>query len=87
MASARQGGYTEYDSASILSDNSDNVFEEAEEEWEEEEEEGEEKMGVAYHTIIIDCAPIGFADSMGVAMIEQVCTMYMFQHVTMTCCL
>ncbi len=26
-----------------------------------------------YHTIIIDCAPIGFADSMGVAMIEQVC--------------
>ena len=27
---------------------------------------------LAYHTIIIDCAPIGFVDTMGVAMLEQV---------------
>ena len=25
-----------------------------------------------YHTIVIDCAPIGFADSMGVTVLEQV---------------
>ena len=25
-----------------------------------------------YHTIIIDCGPIGFVDSMGVAMLEKV---------------
>ena len=25
-----------------------------------------------YHTIVIDCAPIGFVDSMGMATLEQV---------------
>ena len=25
-----------------------------------------------YHTIVIDCAPIGFTDSMGVTVLEQV---------------
>ena len=25
-----------------------------------------------YHTIVLDCGPIGFVDSMGVAMLEQV---------------
>ena len=36
----------------------------------EEEEEDEE---LPYHTIVIDCAPIGFADSMGITVVEQVC--------------
>ena len=36
---------------------------------EEEEEDGE----LPYHTIVIDCAPIGFADSMGITVLEQVC--------------
>ena len=38
---------------------------------EEEEEDGE----LPYHTIniVIDCAPIGFADSMGITDLEQVC--------------
>ena len=67
IKAAGEGGYTEFDSASILSGDSDDVFVEG-----KEEEEGEGQVGVAYHTIIIDCAPIGFADSMGVAMIEQV---------------
>ena len=31
----------------------------------------EEEEGVEFHTVVLDCAPIGFADSMGVAMIEQ----------------
>ena len=35
---------------------------------EEEEEDGE----LPYHTIVIDCAPIGFADSMGITVLEQV---------------
>ena len=35
---------------------------------EEEEEDGE----LPYHTIVIDCAPIGFVDSMGVTVLEQV---------------
>ena len=70
IKAAGEGAYTAFDSASILSgDSADALMEEREE---EEEEEGEEEGGVAYHTIIIDCAPIGFADSMGVAMIEQV---------------
>ena len=34
----------------------------------EEEEDGE----LPYHTIVIDCAPIGFADSMGITVLEQV---------------
>ena len=36
-----------------------------------EEEEGDGKL--PYHTIVIDCAPIGFADSMGITVLEQVC--------------
>ena len=36
---------------------------------EEEEEDGE----LPCHTIVIDCAPIGFADSMGITVLEQVC--------------
>ena len=40
---------------------------------EEESEEGEEGEGeLPYHTIVIDCAPIGFADSMGITVLEQV---------------
>ena len=35
----------------------------------EEEEEGE---GSPYHTIVLDCAPIAFVDSTGIAMLEQV---------------
>ena len=35
-----------------------------------EEEEEEEEL--TYHTIVIDCAPIGFTDSMGVTVLEQV---------------
>jgi hypothetical protein len=35
-------------------------------------EEGEEDGELPYHTIVIDCAPIGFADSMGVTVLEQV---------------
>lgn len=55
-------GYADFDSASMTSKDSD-VF---------SDEEGEEGEGRSFHTLIIDCAPIGFADSMGVAMIEQV---------------
>ena len=29
-----------------------------------------------YHTIVIDCAPIGFVDSMGMATLEQVLLCY-----------
>jgi len=29
-----------------------------------------------YHTIVIDCAPIGFADSMGTTVLEQVNTLW-----------
>ena len=40
---------------------------------EESEGEGEEGDGeLPYHTIVIDCAPIGFADSMGITVLEQV---------------
>ena len=35
----------------------------------EDEEEDEE---LKYHTIVIDCAPIGFTDSMGITVLEQV---------------
>ena len=35
----------------------------------EEEEEGE---GSPYHTIVLDCAPIAFVDSTGIAILEQV---------------
>ena len=36
-------------------------------------EEGDEGDGeLPYHTIVIDCAPIGFADSMGITVLEQV---------------
>ena len=36
-----------------------------------------------YHSIIIDCAPIGFTDAMGVAMMEQVCAiMTVTQHLS-----
>lgn len=59
----QEGVYTNFDTASTLSGDSD-VFSGKEEEEEEE--------SVPYHTIVIDCAPIGFADSMGVAMLEQV---------------
>ena len=38
---------------------------------ESEEEEGDGEL--PYHTIVIDCAPIGFADSMGITVLEQVC--------------
>ena len=40
----------------------------------EREGEGEEEGGgeLPYHTIVIDCAPIGFADSMGITVLEQV---------------
>ena len=34
----------------------------------EEEEDGE----LPYHTIVIDCTPIGFADSMGIIVLKQV---------------
>ena len=34
------------------------------------EKEGEGEL--LYHTIVIDCAPIGFADSMGITVLEQV---------------
>ena len=37
----------------------------------ESEEEGDGEL--PYHTIVIDCAPIGFADSMGITVLEQVC--------------
>ena len=43
---------------------------ELEREGDSEEEEGEGEL--PYHTIVIDCAPIGFADSMGVTVLEQV---------------
>ena len=36
----------------------------------EEREEGDREL--PYHTIVIDCAPIGFADSMGITVLEQV---------------
>jgi hypothetical protein len=37
------------------------------------EGEGEGEGELPYHTIVIDCAPIGFADSMGITVLEQVC--------------
>ena len=38
-----------------------------------ESEEGEEGDGeLPYHTVVIDCAPIGFADSMGITVLEQI---------------
>ena len=44
-----------------------------EKEGEPGESEGEEGDGeLPYHTIVIDCAPIGFADSMGIIVLEQV---------------
>ena len=36
------------------------------------EEEEDEEEDLKYHTIVIDCAPIGFTDSMGVTVLEQV---------------
>ena len=33
-----------------------------------------------YHTIVLDCGPIGFVDSMGVAMLEQVPMLLMSLH-------
>ena len=41
----------------------------SEEEAEVEREEGEDGP---YHTIVLDCAPITFVDSTGIAMLEQV---------------
>ena len=35
-----------------------------------------------YHTIILDCGPIGFVDSMGMAMLEQVICIHLFCKVT-----
>lgn len=64
MENEDSGAYSNFDTASNFSGSGDNdVFSESDE---------EEEEGVACHTIVIDCAPIGFADSMGVAMIEQV---------------
>ena len=46
---------------------------EKEEGAEGESEEGEEGDGeLPCHTIVIDCAPIGFADSMRITVLEQV---------------
>ena len=39
---------------------------------ETEEEAGEGGSGCPYHTIVLDCAPIAFIDSTGIAMLEQV---------------
>ena len=42
---------------------------------EEEVEEGEEiskATGYSYHTVVLDCAPIAFIDSTGIAVLEQV---------------
>ena len=39
---------------------------------EEGEEEKEGREGSPYHTIVLDCAPIAFVDSTGLAMLEQV---------------
>ena len=33
-----------------------------------------------YHTIAIDCAPIGFADSMGITVLEQVYNVMYVKH-------
>ena len=44
-----------------------------------EGEEGEEDGELPSHTIVIDCAPIGFADSMGITVLEQVQYMYMYK--------
>ena len=38
-----------------------------------------------YHTVILDCGPIGFVDSMGMAMLEQVQCIYLVCKVTITC--
>ncbi len=39
-----------------------------------------------YHTVIIDCAPIGFTDAMGVGMIEQVRKQWDQVHITASAC-
>ena len=40
---------------------------------EETEGEGEESSGECpYHTVVLDCAPIAFTDSTGIAVLEQV---------------
>ena len=43
-----------------------------EEEVEEEEEEISKATGYSYHTVVLDCAPIAFIDSTGIAVLEQV---------------
>ena len=39
-----------------------------------EREGDEDSSEMAYHTIVIDCAPMGFVDSMGITVLEQVTT-------------
>ena len=36
------------------------------------DEAGEGGSGCPYHTIVLDCAPIAFIDSTGIAVLEQV---------------
>ena len=39
---------------------------------EEEEEMNESERVDSYHTVVLDCAPIAFTDSTGIAVLEQV---------------
>lgn len=57
---AHSTGYRDFDTASTFSGDSD-VF-----------AENEDDVKPSYHTVILDCAPIGFVDTMGAAMIDQV---------------
>ena len=46
------------------------------------QEEEEEEQELPYHTIVIDCAPIGFADSMGITVLEQVTVLHSLMFAT-----
>ena len=53
--------YVEYGRITTFSDEEENV-----------DEGDDEVFAENYTSIIIDCAPIGFTDTMGVSMLEQV---------------
>ena len=51
---------------------------------EEEEEDGEDSSrGYPYHTLVLDCAPIAFVDSTGIAALEQVVQQFLGKKLNM----
>ena len=63
-AEGKGGRYMEFGTMSLGSDDEDE---------DDDDDDFDAEIKEEYHSIIIDCAPIGFTDAMGVAMMEQVC--------------